>query len=100
VVVVGGAVDVVVAWPVGAVVLVGVEVDVVVVDVSWDGVVVEVVVVVGDGSFGLFPKNVVPEFVPPKMSDSGLPEISSTAVMNSSASTKTMAAAAARAFHE
>ena len=44
--------------------------------------------------------NVVPESAPPKMSDSGLPEISSTAVMNSRASTNTMPAAAAMAFQE
>ena len=95
---VDGTADVVVDdSPVGAVVLVVVDDDVEVEVEVVDGV--DVVVEVGAGP-GLLPKKVVPEPAPPKMSESGLPEISSTAVMNRSASTNTMQAATAMAFHE
>ena len=96
----GGADVVVVDCPVGAVVLVevGVDDDVVVDGDVVDVGVVDVVVEVGAGPGLMMLPNVVPEPAPPKMSDSGLPEISSTAVMKSKASTNTMPAAAAIAF--
>ncbi len=80
--------------------LVEVDVDggvVVEVDVVDEGVVV--VVVAGEPGLTMLP-NVVPVPAPPKMSESGLPEMSSIAVMKSSASTNTMPAAAAMAFQE
>jgi hypothetical protein len=88
---------------VAVVVLVELDVDdgvVVEVDVVEEGVVDVVVEAGGEPPLPLLPKNVVPEPAPPKMSDSGFPEISSTAVMKSKASTNTMPAAAAMAFHE
>ncbi len=107
VVVDGGGDVVVVDCPLGAVVLVELEVDEVVVDVDVvdddvvdvvDVDVVDVVAMAGAGpGLTMLPK-VVPEPAPPKMSDSGLPEISSTAVMKSNASTNTMPAAPAMAF--
>ena len=97
---------VVVAPPVGSVVLVAVPPLVVVVVELGVVVLVDVVEVVGvgvltgagDGLTRFF--NVVPVSAPPKMADSGLPEISSTAVMNSSASTNTVTALTAIARHE
>ena len=106
--------DVVVTPPVGAVVLVVpptfvvVVVGAVVVGVVVVGVVVVGVVVVGvdvevvagarDGLTRFF--SVVPVSAPPKMLESGLPEISSTAVMNSNASTNTVTALTAMARQE
>ena len=100
-----GCVVVVAALPLGAVVLV-VVVGAVVAVVEVDAPVVDVVEVVGvgvpggvgDGLTRLF--SVVPVPAPPKIADRGLPEISSTAVMNSSARTNTTPAAAAMARHE
>lgn len=95
----GPLVVVVVELPVDDVVLVVVG-DVVVVVVEEVDVVVVVVVVVGlgagDGPKMLFTDVPVPAW--PKIDDSGLPAISSTAVMNSSASTNTAAAVPAMAF--
>ena len=59
---------------------------------------VGVVVGAGDGLTMFF--NVVPVSAPPKIADRGLPEISSTAVMNSSARTNTMATVPAMARQE
>ena len=98
---------VVVTLPLGAVVLVdAVAPAVVVVVVLLDAPVVEVVEVVdvgvvvgvGDGLTMFF--NVVPVSAPPKIADRGLPEISSTAVMNSSARTNTTATVPAMARQE
>jgi hypothetical protein len=106
VVVVGAVVGVVVVTlPVGAVVFVVVVAPVVVV-VLLDAPVVEVVEVVdvgvvvgaGDGLTMFF--NVVPVSAPPKIADRGLPEINSTAVMSSSASTNTTATIPAMAGQE
>lgn len=101
VVVDGGWVVVVVALPVGAVVLV-VDVPDVVVVVDEVDIVVDVVVdVVVDAGAGLTRFcSVVPLSEPPKIAAKGLPEISSTAVMNRSASTNTMAAVPAMAPQE
>ena len=108
-VVVEGAVVgvVVVTLPAGALVLVVVVAPVVVV-VVLDAPVVEVVEVVdvdvgvvvgaGDGLTMFF--SVVPVSAPPKIADRGLPEISSTAVMSSSASTNTTATVPAMARQE
>ena len=99
-----GVVVVVVALPVGAVVLVVVEVEPVVVVVVVDAVEVVEVVDVGVGAgpglglTRLFSE--VPLPAPPKMFESGLPEISSMAVTKSKARTNTMPAAAAMARHE
>ncbi len=99
VVVVGAVVGVVVVTlPAGALVLVVVVAPVVVV-VVLDAPVVEVVevvdvdvgVVVGAGGGLTMFFSVVPVSAPPKIADRGLPEISSTAVMSSSASTNTTA---------
>jgi hypothetical protein len=104
VVVVGAEVDVVVVPPVGMVVVdVAVVVDVglvlvVVVVLVVVGVVVVVVDVVGGGGGTIRFFTVVPEPAPPKIDDSGLPAISSTAVMNSRATTKTTPAVPASAF--
>ena len=91
---------VVVEVPVGAVVLVVVltgvvvvEDELVVVEVGDDVVVVEVT-----GGGVLFSEVPVPAL--PKIDASGLPEMSSTAVMNMSASTNTMAAVPAMAGQE
>lgn len=84
----------VVAVPPLVVVVVVVELGVVVVDVVGVGVVTGA----GDGLTRFF--NVVPVSAPPKMADNGLPEISSTAVMNSSASTNTVTALTAMARQE
>jgi hypothetical protein len=97
---------VVVAPPVGAVVLVVVAPLVVVVVEPGVVVLVDVVEVVGvgvvlvggEGLTRLF--KVVPVSAPPKMADSGLPEISSMAVMKSSASTNTVTALTAIARQE
>lgn len=94
----------VVELPVGAVVLVVVvddEVVVVLVDDVDDGDVVVVVVdvVAAGGGVTTFP-TVVPLPALPKMDANGLPEISSMAVMNMRASTKTMAAVPAMADQE
>jgi len=95
---------VVVELPVGAVVLVVVDVVPAVVVVVVDAVeVVEVVDVgvlagAGDGLTRFF--TVVPVSAPPKIAERGLPEISSIAVINSSARTKTMATVPAMARHE
>ncbi len=109
VVFVGAGLVVVVMSPVGAVELVDVTPVVVVVDDvdvvedALDAVVVDVVVLVGvvagagPGEKRFFTE--VPTSEPPKMVDSGLPEISSMAVTNSSASTNTMAAVEAMARH-
>jgi hypothetical protein len=97
----GPLVVVVVEVPVDDVVLVVVG-DVVLVVVEEVGVDVVVLVVVvvglggGEGPKMLFTDVPVPEW--PKIDDSGLPAISSTAVMNSSASTNTTAAVPAMAF--
>ncbi len=111
VVVVAGAGDVVVvvAAPTGAVVLVVVA-PVVVLVVVDDVEVVDVVVVVVDGvvvgvvagACGGVTRSlsVVPASDPPKIAESGLPEISSIAVMNNKASTNTTAALAAMARQE
>ena len=92
----------VVELPVGAVVLVvelvGVDVVVVVEDVVVVVVVVEDVVVVDAGGGVLF--SVVPLPALPKIDANGLPEMSSTAVMNMSASTNTMAAVPAMVGQE
>jgi hypothetical protein len=100
VVVPGGDVVVVVVFsPVGAVVLVvvvlvdGLEVVVVVDDVEVVGI------VVGGDWLTRFPA-VVPVSAPPKMAESGLPEMSSIAVMKSSANTNTMPTVAAIPRHE
>ena len=107
VVVVGAVVGVVVVTlPLGAVVLVVVVAPAVVVVVLLDAPVVEVVEVVdvgvvvgaGDGLTRFF--NVVPVSAPPKIADRGLPEISSTAVMNSRARTNTTATLPAMARQE
>ena len=91
---------VVVALLPGAVVLVVVVADVVVVVDEVDVVVEEVGVVEG-GDEGLTRFcSVVPLSEPPKMDAMGSPEISSTAVMNRSASTNTMAAVPAMAPQE
>ena len=98
-----GVVVVVVALPVGAVVLVVVEVEPAVVVVVDTVEVVEVVDVgVGAGAGGGLKRffTEVPLSAPPKIAVRGLPEISSIAVMRSSARTKTMAAAAAMVRHE
>jgi len=92
---------VVVALAFGAVVLVVVAAVVVVVEV--DAPVVEVVVVgvaggAGDWLTRLF--SVVPVSAPPKIVDRGLPEISSMAVMNSSARTNTIPTVPAMARQE
>lgn len=101
VVVVDGAGDVVVvALLFGAVVLVVVVADVVVVVDEVDVVVDEVGVVVDAGGPLTRFCSVVPLSEPPKIAAKGLPEISSTAVMNMRASTKTMAAVAAMAPQE
>ena len=106
-VVVGAVVGVVVVTlPFGALVLVVVVAPVVVVVVLLDAPVVEVVEVVdvgvvvgaGDGLTMFF--KVVPVSAPPKIADRGLPEISSTAVMNSNARTNTTATVPAMARHE
>jgi len=99
---------VVVTPPVGAVVLVVVVVPAVVVVVVVAPAVVDVVEAVdvdvgvvlgvGDGLTRFF--RVVPESAPPKMAANGLPEISSMAVINKSASTNTTTALAATACHE
>lgn len=100
---------VVVALPGGSVVLVAVPPLVVVVVEFGAVVLVDVVDVVdvvevgvvagaGDGLTRFF--NVVPVSAPPKMLDSGFPEISSTAVMNSSANTNTVTALMAMARQE
>ena len=93
---------VVVEVPVGAVVLVVVLTDVDVVVVEDELVVVEVgddvVVVEVTGGGVLFSEVPVPAL--PKIDASGLPEMSSTAVMNMSASTNTMAAVPAMAGQE
>jgi hypothetical protein len=101
----GGAVVVVEAVPVAAVVLVVVDAvpDVDVVDVVGVVVVgavgvVGVVVGAGPGLTRFF--SVVPVSAPPKIVESGLPEISSTAVTNSNASTKTTATVPAMARQE
>ncbi len=101
-VVVDGAGDVVVvALLVGAVVLVVDEVDVVVDEVGVVDVVVDEVGVVVDGGGELTRFcTVVPLSAPPKIAAKGLPEISSTAVMNMSASTNTTAAVVAMAPQE
>jgi hypothetical protein len=96
---------VVVAPPVGAVVLVVVVVPAVVVVVVGPAVVdvveaVDVGVVLGAGGGLTRFFKVVPESAPPKMAANGLPEMSSMAVMNKSASTNTTAALAAMARHE
>lgn len=98
----GGTDDVVLEVPVGAVVvvLVGAVVDDVVDDVGLVVVVVVVLVVDAGGLLLTRLPTLVPPPAPPKMSDSGLPEMSSIAVMNSSASTKTMPAIAAIDFHD
>lgn len=88
----GSVVLVVVAVPAVVVVVVADVVDVV------DVVDVGVVLGAGDGLTRFF--SVVPVSAPPKIVASGLPEISSTAVMNRSASTNTMTALAAVARHE
>jgi hypothetical protein len=96
---------VVVALALGAVVLVVVVAAVVVV-VEVDAPVVEVVEVVdvgvtgvaGDGLTRFF--SVVPVSAPPKIVDRGFPEISSMAVMKSSARTNTIATVPAMARHE
>ena len=102
-----GAVVVVVGPPTGAVVLVDTPPVVVVVEEELaPGVVVVVEVVdvgVGagagaDGLTRLF--NVVPVSAPPKMLESGLPEMSSIAVMSSNASTNTVTALMAMARQE
>jgi hypothetical protein len=103
VVVLGAVVVVVVVAPVGLEVVVvdGVVVVVVVAPVVGVGVVVVVVVVdvVGGGDEGLIKLLTdVPESAPPKMSASGLPEMSSTTVMKSRATTKTTPAVPAIAF--
>lgn len=91
--------------PVGPVVLVAVAPVVVVVELVEVVVVavVVVVVVVGvvagvSGLTRLF--NVVPVSAPPKMADSGLPEMSSTAVMNKRANTNTVTALTAMVRQE
>ena len=92
---------VVVEVPVGAVVLVVVLTGVDVVVVEDELVVVEVgddVVVEVTGGGVLFSEVPVPAL--PKIDASGLPEMSSTAVMNMSASTNTMAAVPAMAGQE
>ena len=93
---------VVVEPPAGAVVLVvelgGVDVVVVVEDAVVVVVVVDDVVVVAAGGGVLF--SVVPLPALPKMDAKGLPEMSSTAVMNISASTNTMAAVPAMVGQE
>ncbi len=87
-----------VGLPVDDVVL-GVDVVVVVDEVPVVDVVVLVgVTVAGDGLIRLF--RVVPVSDPPNIADNGLPEISSTAVMNMSASTNTMTAVPAMAPQE
>ncbi len=92
---------VVVALLLGAVVLVVVVADVVVVVVDEVDVVVdEVGAVVGAGGELTRFCSVVPLSEPPKIAVNGLPEISSTAVMNMSASTNTMAAVPAMAPQE
>jgi len=83
---------VVVVVELGVLVLVLVLVDVV------DVVEVEVVAGAGGGLTRFF--KVVPVSAPPKMADSGLPEISSTAVMTSNASTNTVTALTAMARKE
>jgi len=103
VVVVAGDVDVVVEPDVGAVLLVVVLAGgdvVVVVDLVVVVVVVVVVevVLVGAGGGVLF--SVVPVPALPKIDANGLPEMSSMAVMNMSASTNTMAAVPAMAPQE
>ena len=106
VVVEAAGVVVVVALPGGSVVLVAVPPLVVVVVEFGAVVLVDVVDVVevgvvagaGDGLTRFF--NVVPVSAPPKMLDSGFPEISSTAVMNSSANTNTVTALMAMARQE
>ena len=107
VVVVGTVVGVVVVTlPLGGVVPVVVVAPVVVDVVVLDAPVVEVVevfdegvvVCAGDGLTRFF--NVVPVSAPPKIADRGLPEISSIAVMNSSARTNTTATLPAMARQE
>ncbi len=103
-----GEVVVVVELPVGAVVFVVLVADVVVV-VDVDEVEVEVVDVVPGVDVGVVvgapdvpPRllSVVPVSDPPKIADNGLPEINSMAVMNTRASTKTMATVAAMVRQE
>jgi hypothetical protein len=92
-----------VALPVGSVVLVVVEVgpDVVLVVEATVVEVVDVVGVVAGAGVGLTRFfRVVPVSAPPKIADNGLPEMSSMAVMSSSASTNTVTAPTAMAFHE
>jgi hypothetical protein len=98
-------VGVVVALPLGAVVLVVVVAALVVV-VEVDAPAVDVVEVVdvgaaggaGDGLTRFF--SVVPVSAPPKIADRGFPEISSMAVMNNNARTNTIATVPAMARQE